>query len=1183
MGKVVGKVLKVVAIVAAVASVVATAGTSLGFIAAGSSLFGLGISAAAFSAIAAGASLLGGILAGKSKAPQSETHLGRLFARLDTRAPRKLVLGTTAMPADIRYYEGSGTDEEYIDYILAVAAHKVVSIDQIWFEDTLVWTSTGGVQGVYVGYLTTVTTRLEGTSANTIAINGGARWGSDDRLTGCAYVHLRVKRTGNTESTQSPLASGLPGRVTIIGEGMPQYDPRFDSTAGGVGTMRVADQTTWGASTENPIIQALNALLGWRIAGKLSVGGGIPLKYIDMESVITAANICDENVALAGGGTQSRYRTAGAFSTNDAPMAIVAGLLAGCAGDMFDSEGKLSFLIKTNTLATPVVEFDDHDILSTTSWDAMGGQTNLPNIISGSFTDPSNNSLYQMVPYPSVVLASEDGIERTETIDFAVVEDSARAQRLAKQTLQRMQYPGLFSADYNLKGMAAKIGSIVYQTYSPLGWVQKPFRVISQKPSRSGRIALVLQEENAAIYAWASEDSAAVQIATPVGFDPLNTGPILLARIAGETANWGQVAGAPADLAGLDSVARAELNAAQAAASTAIANAAIAQGTADGKVTTFFQITAPIAEAVGDLWIDIDDGNKLYRWSGSAWTAVQDAGIGAAITAASTAQATADGKIVSFYQATAPIAESVGDLWTDTDDDITYRWSGSAWVSIATLGATAEEAARLAATRLALAGSLPAQFNAANYWSTFAGGPLPTTNLADNALTEYAVDASGRSVVIGPAFYQIGPLADLPISDGMVYDFSFDVEVVADGGGTSAWGFIRQLDAGLVYRSYLIAAGTAQKNILTGQRRTVRFRVGKNVTGVDINITNPSIKFFRVLPLVNRVATGTGSNTTAVTRFFGITGTVESSKLSGIEAGATVGADLLTNVLNKSLANLDSTADTKLDGVETQADVTKAASGTPEVNVGYTSDGVIKASEIPKIVSGYKLTPSGGTAFASGVTWTVAIISGSFSGAAPTMAGTGQGQLTINSGPAVAEVILAITATYNGRAYPPVTTKVKRVQDAAVPVQPTGSAFASANVNLSNSTTTYTVAGTLLVTTGAGVTSVALTAANMGLFPGGTINGNKPCETKWQRETSPGSAIWTDIGVVTVSSPHPNVENDPEIGFVTYTGGNINNNFTDTGRTASTTYSYRLMYRRQSIAGPSSGSVTLGGTISAQG
>jgi hypothetical protein len=45
---------------------------------------------------------------------------------------------------------------------------------------------------------------------------------------------------------------------------------------------------------------------------------------------------------------------------------------------------------------------------------------------------------------------------------------------------------------------------------------------------------------------------------------------------------------------------------------------------------TFYQIGAPANPGddlhTGDLWYDTDDGNKQYRWSGTVWEAVQDAG-----------------------------------------------------------------------------------------------------------------------------------------------------------------------------------------------------------------------------------------------------------------------------------------------------------------------------------------------------------------------------------------------------------------------------------------------------------------------------------------------------------------------------------------------------------------------------
>ena len=115
----------------------------------------------------------------------------------------------------------------------------------------------------------------------------------------------------------------------------------------------------------------------------------------------------------------------------------------------------------------------------------------------------------------------------------------------------------------------------------------------------------------------------------------------------------------------------------------ALSDAADAQSTADGKITTFYQASAPTADGVGDFWIDTDDDNKLYRWSGSAWVSVQDGNIAQALSDAADAQSTADGKITTFYTTSIPTAEGVGDLWFNTSTGLVKRWSGSAWVDYA--------------------------------------------------------------------------------------------------------------------------------------------------------------------------------------------------------------------------------------------------------------------------------------------------------------------------------------------------------------------------------------------------------------------------------------------------------------------------------------------------------------------
>ena len=85
-----------------------------------------------------------------------------------------------------------------------------------------------------------------------------------------------------------------------------------------------------------------------------------------------------------------------------------------------------------------------------------------------------------------------------------------------------------------------------------------------------------------------------------------------------------------------------------------------AQATADGKAKTYVQNDEPTGGAynVGDLWIDTNDGNKLYRYNGTAWVSAQDGAI-------STAQSTANGKNKVYYDTVVPgsTPNTAGDIW----------------------------------------------------------------------------------------------------------------------------------------------------------------------------------------------------------------------------------------------------------------------------------------------------------------------------------------------------------------------------------------------------------------------------------------------------------------------------------------------------------------------------------------
>jgi len=93
-----------------------------------------------------------------------------------------------------------------------------------------------------------------------------------------------------------------------------------------------------------------------------------------------------------------------------------------------------------------------------------------------------------------------------------------------------------------------------------------------------------------------------------------------------------------------ESVARSEADASIAATVSTLTSTA-------NRAVTHAQPSAPSSNLkVGDLWMDTDAGNKLYRWDGSAWQPVDNTDIAqnaAAITNEATARATADSSLAT--------------------------------------------------------------------------------------------------------------------------------------------------------------------------------------------------------------------------------------------------------------------------------------------------------------------------------------------------------------------------------------------------------------------------------------------------------------------------------------------------------------------------------------------------------
>jgi hypothetical protein len=187
--------------------------------------------------------------------------------------------------------------------------------------------------------------------------------------------------------------------------------------------------------------------------------------------------------------------------------------------DLDDVGGKFRLTVFHNDLADPGPTFTDDDMVDAFRWVQTPALSDSFNVVRGSYTDPRDASLYQMVDAPPVEIDSCDGIDRFDQFDLALVQSPSQWQRLAKQRLQRQLYGGEYTTVFNARGWLLRKNMVIPLTFSRLGWTEKLFRVAEMEHRVDGTCPVMLREESEQIYAWDKEEAPAVEPADPTTYE----------------------------------------------------------------------------------------------------------------------------------------------------------------------------------------------------------------------------------------------------------------------------------------------------------------------------------------------------------------------------------------------------------------------------------------------------------------------------------------------------------------------------------------------------------------------------------------------------------------------------------------------------------------------------------------
>ncbi len=534
------KIVKTVIIVAIAVAVVVFAPQIAGVLASVAGSLGVTVAASAISSALIGMGISMALTAAATlfrKAPSmSQSMADRLNTSVVPTASRKIIFGTTAGGADVRFFEGDldlpSTKKDGYVQVVALASHRINALKQFYVENDLVWQN-GAFVSKRNGFAPNNPFRVvtEGKPGNGFSVGSGRYWNSSSTFTGCAYYVPFWKLDDEVWE------SGIPQRLTAIVEGCPLYDPRRDSTRGGSGAHRVNDQNTYAfrdGSIEigrNPALALLTYLLGWRINGKVVWGMGIPANRIDFDNFRTYANLCEERVAVQGGGTVQRYTADGIFSTTDSHETVINGLTAAMGScKLTDRGGTYCIVGGYDDTAGPKIAFDADDLVAPANgsspyiWNPAPASRERFNIVRGRFANP--DELYQLTDWGDPIEREPlaDGIPRTMSVDLGAVSRAETCQRIAKQMLLREYLcPGMFAATFGPKAFAVEIGSVITLSLPAEGWNNKLFRVMEQAESHDLFFQMTLREEDPAIYAWDREEKPLPPTIRPQGYDPATT------------------------------------------------------------------------------------------------------------------------------------------------------------------------------------------------------------------------------------------------------------------------------------------------------------------------------------------------------------------------------------------------------------------------------------------------------------------------------------------------------------------------------------------------------------------------------------------------------------------------------------------------------------------------------------
>jgi len=394
---------------------------------------------------------------------------GMLINKQANDAPIPVVYGQRKVGGTRILLEVTGTDNEYLNIVLAVSEGEIDSFENIYLNDVL------STDSKFTGFLDTYThTGSTTQSADSNLVSDVTGWTTNHQLKGTAYLYVKLK------FDQDVYASGLP-TITADVKGTKVYDPRTSTTA-------------W---SNNPVLCIRDYLTNTRY------GRGIETSLIDDTSFNAAANYCEENVTI-GGVSKDRYTCNGVVNTSNGSMDILKKLLTACRGFLIFSGGKYKLVI--DKAETAAFTFSEDNIVG--AWNiSLGNKNNQFNRIRANFFNPDRNWQPDLAIIDSTTLRTNDnGLLLEKTIDLPFTSDIDRAKMITTINLNQSRQQIMCEFTSTIEGLRTEVGDVVYIKHATTGWDTlnsnsgKLFRVMRITLQNDDEVRILAMEYDATAY-----------------------------------------------------------------------------------------------------------------------------------------------------------------------------------------------------------------------------------------------------------------------------------------------------------------------------------------------------------------------------------------------------------------------------------------------------------------------------------------------------------------------------------------------------------------------------------------------------------------------------------------------------------------------------------------------------------